>query len=216
MEQNTIVVNQRVEEWNRLGLIRWGWILLDNQSTVNILCDHTLLNNIRKLRVRRNIHCNAVIASTNWVGYLEGFGTLYYHKEGIVNILSLAKVQEKYHITYNIQDGNAFLVVKPDGQTHSFIMSDRGLYYLDTTAENGANLNTVAAKRSKYSAHDSSCGVNARQLQDIIGYPGINQFLEILDGGIPDCPVRREDALVEEDYFGGNLCSLKGKRCARN
>ena len=60
------------------------------------------------------IHCNVGIASTNWVGYLEGFGTLYYHKEGIANILSLAKVQEKYHITYNIQDGNAFLVVKPD------------------------------------------------------------------------------------------------------
>ena len=80
---------------------------------VNIFCDHTLLNNIRQVRGRMNIHCKPGTASTNWVGDLEGFGTVWYHKEGIANILSLAKVQEKYQVTYGIQDGNSFLVVKP-------------------------------------------------------------------------------------------------------
>ena len=95
-----------------------------------------------------NTNLNAGIASTNWVGYLEGFGTVWYHKEWIANTLSLAKVQKKYHMKYNIQDGNAFLLVNPDGQTHSFRISDLGLYYLEMTAKNGANLNTTAAKWS--------------------------------------------------------------------
>ena len=49
-------------------------------------------------------------------------------REKVVNILSLAKVQEKYHVTYYYQDGNAFLVVNPYGQAHSFRMSERWLY----------------------------------------------------------------------------------------
>ena len=59
-----------------------------------------------------NIHCNTGIASTNRFGYFEGFGTVWYHKEGITNILSLDKVQEDYHVAYDIQDGNTFLEVK--------------------------------------------------------------------------------------------------------
>ena len=76
---------------------------------------------------------------------------------------------------------------------------------MDTTAKNGANLNTVEAKSSNYSARDYSRGVNYRQLQDIVGRPGLKQFLEILDGGIPNCPMRHEDALEAEDCFGTNL-----------
>ena len=70
---------------------------------------------------------------------------------------------------------------------------------MDTTAENQANINTIAAKSSKYYARDYSRGVNARRLQDIIGHLGLKQLLEILDGRIQNFPVRREDALVSED-----------------
>ena len=119
---------------------------MDNYSTVDILCGHPLIKNSRRVSGHINILCNVGIASSNWVGYLEGFGTLWYHKEGITNILSLAKLQANYHITYDSQYGKAFLLVNPDGQAHSFRMLDQGLYYLDTIDKNGTNLNTVAAK----------------------------------------------------------------------
>ena len=80
MEQNTIVINQHVEECSKLELIRQGWIILDKQSMVNIFCDHTLLKNIRQVRGRINIHCNVGIVRTNWVGYLEGFETVWCYK----------------------------------------------------------------------------------------------------------------------------------------
>ena len=83
-----------------------------------------------------NIHCNAGIASTNWVGYFEVFGTVWHHKEGIENILLMEKVQANYHVTYDNQDGNAFLVDKPNGQAYSFSMLYWGVYYLNTTANN--------------------------------------------------------------------------------
>ena len=169
---------------------------MDNQSTVNIFCGHTLIKNIRRVSGHINILCNVGISSTNWVGYLEGFGTLWYHKEGILNILSLENLQANYHITYNSQYGKAFLLVNTDGQAHSFRISDQGLYYLDRIDKNVTNLNTVVAKISKYYSRDCSPGVKYRRLHKIIGRPGIKQFLEILYGGIPNCPVLREYALV--------------------
>ena len=84
-ERNTIVMNQHIEECIRIGLFRQVWIL-----TVNILYDCTLLKNVKQVSGRMNIHCNTGTASINWVKYLEGFGTVCYHKEGITNILSLA------------------------------------------------------------------------------------------------------------------------------
>ena len=71
-------------------------------------------------------------------------------------------------------------------------MSDQGLYCLDTMAENGTNLNRVSTKSSRYSACDFSLGINTIKLHDIIVCPGIEQLLEIMDGGIPNCPMQSE------------------------
>ena len=73
-----------------------------------------IVRNISRVSGLMNTHHNSGIASTNLVVYLEGFRTVWYHKEEISNILSLAKIQEKYHIAYTSQDGNALLVVNPD------------------------------------------------------------------------------------------------------
>jgi hypothetical protein len=40
-----------------------------------------------------DIHCNASIANTIQVGELPGYGTVWYHPKGIVNILSVSRVK---------------------------------------------------------------------------------------------------------------------------
>jgi hypothetical protein len=71
------------------------WILLDNQSTVDVFHNDKLLKNIRAGEGYMDIHCNAGITSTNLIGDLAGYGPVWYHPNGIANILSLSRVKKK-------------------------------------------------------------------------------------------------------------------------
>ena len=76
-----------------------------------------------------HIHCNAGTVVCDTIGDLPGFGTVWYHPNGIANVLSLAKVQKMFRVTYDSHNGNCFKVSSP--QQPRFIMSDQGLYYHD-------------------------------------------------------------------------------------
>ena len=73
------------------------WILLDNQSTMDVFTNQRLLKNIRRSK-KRHVHslyrwCGQ---KTNLIRDLPGYGTVWYHPNGIANILSLSKVKGKY------------------------------------------------------------------------------------------------------------------------
>ena len=40
------------------------------------------------------------------VGELEGYGTVWYYADGIVNILSLYRVSQRFHVTYDNHEEN--------------------------------------------------------------------------------------------------------------
>jgi hypothetical protein len=56
------------------GCINPNWILLDNQSTVDVFYNHRLLRNIRKVNTWMDVHCNAGVTSTNLQGEVPGYG----------------------------------------------------------------------------------------------------------------------------------------------
>jgi hypothetical protein len=108
-----------------------------------------------------DIHCNAGVRSTNLIGELRGYGTVWYNPTGIANILSLAKATERgYHVTFDSSEGNAFHLHKADGTMPVFKQSPKGLYYINTKEsrndiENDQNdvnnlVNTVEDNRIKY------------------------------------------------------------------
>eukprot|EP00978_Attheya_sp_CCMP212_P013167 scaffold33007_cov39-Attheya_sp.AAC.1 len=104
-------------------------------------------------------HCNAGVTSTNLVGDLAGYGTVWYHPNGIVNILSLKRIikDRGLRVTFDSHDGNAFVVHKPDGDNRTFQSSPHGLYYMDTAKMTGVTLvNTVKDNSSNYTRRDYS------------------------------------------------------------
>ena len=203
------------------GYVPKSWILLDNQSTVDVFHNADLLANIRESKGHLDIHCNAGVASTNLVGELPGYGTVWYHPKGIANILSLSRLKARagFRVTYDSKNGNEFVVEKPDGTTRTFKQSERGLYFMDTSATGRgvALINTVADNKSSYTNRDYSRAVLARQLQKIIGRPSYRTFLKIVKNNLlPNCPVTREDIIAAEKIFGPDVGSLKGKTVRRS
>jgi hypothetical protein len=92
-----------------------SWIMLDNQSTVNVFCNRHLLTNVREIDKVMNIRCNAGVPRTNMVGELNRYGTMWYNPKKIANILSLSQVEKKHHVTYDSAASKAFVVHKSDG-----------------------------------------------------------------------------------------------------
>jgi hypothetical protein len=105
-----------------------NWILLDNQSTVDVFCNGGMLENFRMINKTMNV------TKTNWVGDLPGYGQVWYHRKGIANILSLSKVEEKYRITYDSAAEKQFVVHKGGGEKRYFKQAKNGLFYLDASS----------------------------------------------------------------------------------
>ena len=92
------------------GKINPNWILLDSQSTVDLFCNANLLSNIRPVGGLLNVYYNAGITITNMVGNLDGYGTVWYHRQGISNIILLYRVTNKFHVQFYSRSENNFVV----------------------------------------------------------------------------------------------------------
>ena len=76
-----------------LGILK-SLILLDSQSTVDVLCNPELIQSIHHAHEAMKIEWNTGIQTTNLIGDLPGYGAVWFDPEVIANILSLKVVQE--------------------------------------------------------------------------------------------------------------------------
>ena len=67
------------------GGVNRSYVLLDNQSTVNQIANHNLLDSIRKTKNPITVHCNNGSSYTNLEGDLGGM-TMYHNPFGIANV----------------------------------------------------------------------------------------------------------------------------------
>jgi len=203
-----------------------NWILLDNQSTVDVFHNKELLVNVRESGRVLNIHCNAGVASTSTVGDLPGYGEVWLYEEGIANILSLSRVKERFRITYDSENGNQFVVHLRNGKNQVFSQSKAGLYYSVVrgntkqsaikrkvkSIENHTTLNTVADNKTNYTKREIMRASLARRIHKTIGHPSLRKFIDIVvSNQLPNCPIVKRDILIAEDIFGPELGCLKGK-----
>ena len=168
------------------------------------------------------IHCNAGTATTNMVGDLGNYGKVWYHPNGIANILSLAKVKEKFRVTFDSTNGNTFIMWKQDGSNKIFKQSATGLYYLEThEGDNEKNqnedeamtfFNTVVNNKINFTDNEYNRALLARKLQNIMGRPSTSDFKKLVKKNLlPNCPITVDDIIAAEHIFGADVGSLKGK-----
>eukprot|EP00536_Pseudo-nitzschia_multiseries_P000823 jgi/Psemu1/1867/gm1.1867_g len=191
------------------------WILLDSESSLNLIVNLELVTNIRQAPNGgfMNIHCNSGVSKTNLIANLPGFGVVWFYANGLANILSLALVLDQYRVTMDTSINNAIYVHKDSG-TRRFQRSDCNLYYCDMQEHNGTvlALDTVEGEANSYSALDCSREKKARGMQKILGLPTSKELIKKIDNNIIKyCPITRRDIKVMSDIYGKHASILKGK-----
>ena len=109
------------------GKVPNNWVLLDNQSTIDVFCNGALLHIICQATTPLDIHCNSESTTSNMEGDLPGYSTVWYHPIGIANISSLGRMKQCYRITFDSEVRNKFLVTMPDRTVFEYKKSPTGL-----------------------------------------------------------------------------------------
>jgi hypothetical protein len=167
------------------------WILLDNQSTVDVFINPRLVKDIWVTDTIMHIHCHSGTSSTRLQATLPEYGTVWFDPKGIANILSLSNVKKKYRDTFDSSTDDTFYVHKSNGSTRKFValkVEGGGLHFLDTAKDQKSlhqkesvkagviMVNTVEQNKTRYSVHYIKRAEHARKTQDLIGRPSTSKY----------------------------------------
>ena len=199
---------------NGRHLNKW-WLLLDSQASVNVICNPEMVSNIRRHPDGRRveINCNAGKKTLDMIADMNGYGTVWFHKDGIANCLSLALISDMYRITLDTGIDQAFHIHRDNGTTRRFKRVSCNLYISDVSEKKEVMLvTTVKDKKLNYSGLDVRRATAARRFQEIMNYPSTTEFLRMIDNNaIKNCPITRKDVKISEDIYGVNPNIVKGK-----
>ena len=87
------------------------WILLNSQSTVDLIANPKILENIRVVRDEDaiQVYCNSGSNLINQIGELHGYNTVWYKPTGIANIIVMSRVTRNYQVALDCEGRDFFL-----------------------------------------------------------------------------------------------------------
>lgn len=178
-----------------------NWILLDSQSTISVFKNKDMLRDVRRSPHTLRAITNGGHQDSNMIGDFPNLGPVWYNKQSIANILSLADVRKVCTVTMDTAKEPAINVQRKDGSIMSFVEHPSGLYVYDSNKQSNANVtaytlvSTVAEHKKLFSQRQIDAADTARALYRKIGRPDEAEFLSILQSNqIRNCPVTPDDA----------------------
>ena len=113
-------------------------ILLDSQSTPNVIINKHLLTNFRKFKWKLRLQTYAGECSIDKIGQIRGVGIVWYYLKGVANILSqfMMALHGVWDIEYSTKTFNktgiiedlCFNVMKEEGFKCTFDPTSKGLH----------------------------------------------------------------------------------------
>ena len=201
------------------GAVPPNWVLLDNQSTVDIIANPSILKNIHTSEQPILISSHAGSRELNQQALLPGYGLVWFDPEGPANILSLHLAKARFSIHYDSVNGNSFKLYDPSSGRlkHTYNQSPEGLFFLDVNQlHHGSFLTTVKENEESFTPQEVSRAKLARRIQGQIGRPATREFIKIVEGNLlPNVPINSQDIRRAEKLYGPDLGSRKGKTVRR-
>jgi hypothetical protein len=108
-------------------------VLLDSQSTIDLVCNKELVTDISKSNKNMQLKSNGGVMTINQPARMKGYANLvWFSKDAIANILALSNVIKQYRVTHD-SDDKTFIVHRqsiglPDME---FRMHHSELHYFD-------------------------------------------------------------------------------------
>ena len=90
------------------------WIHLDSASTCSICSNPSYLTQLKTIEHPLNLSTNGGILCTNQQVQIPKFGNIWYAPKAVAIILSMAELEDRYCIMYDLAKEKAFVIHLPD------------------------------------------------------------------------------------------------------
>ena len=172
------ILNQSASHESKLDLTQV--ILLDNQSTMDLFCNKSLVSTTFESKTPMWLKSNGGTMKVNHKATINGYDRpVWFSKDAITNIIALKNIIRQYRVTYN-SDELTFAVHREaaNKKNMEFRMHANGFHWYDPREDitEFAFMETVAGNKKGFTKRQIKGAETAKGLYKTLSYPSIKDY----------------------------------------